>query len=79
MMNRNKPKNNTEVYINNRKVELDQNGEVREENFIVKTNGYPLLSGIVNKPVTVKQEFTGSQFSGSAEDIIAALSRPGLK
>jgi hypothetical protein len=65
--------------INNKKVEVGQNGEVREESFKVKTNGYPLLSGIVNKPVTVKQELTGSQLSGSAEEIIAALSRPGLK
>lgn len=79
MMSNNKPKNNTEVYINNEKVELDQNGEVLEKGFKVKTNGRPLLSGIINKPVTVKQEYTGSQLSGSVEDIIAALSQPGFK
>lgn len=75
MMSNNKPKNITEVYINNEVAELDQN----EVSFKVKTNGRPLLSGIINKPVTIKQEYTGSKLSGSVEDILASLSRPGLK
>lgn len=68
----------TQVIIGNEKKELDENGEVQGRGFKVNTKGQPLLSGIINKPVTVKQEFTGTQFSGNVDDIIAAL-RQGPK
>lgn len=65
----------TKVYIDNEEKKLDKNGVVHEEKFKINTKSQPLLSGIINNPVIIKEEFTGPKLSGTAEDIIAALNR----
>lgn len=66
--------NTTEVYINGERKELDQNSKVKEKDFEVNTDARrPLLSGIVNKPVTIKEDFVGASFTGSPAEALAAL------
>lgn len=74
-MSNTRPNNTTKFLIDNQERELNKDGELQEETFKIQTKkkGQPLLSGIINKPVVIQQNYTGISLTGNADEIIAAL------
>jgi hypothetical protein len=53
----------------------NQNTVSQVETTAANTTGRPLLSGIINEPVSINRKHTGLTLSGNADEIIAALNQ----